>query len=186
MCLPQLDPDVRRALDIGHGRRRLAVAVDGAQERIIRRPDDAQQCPRMAVVIAEPAEALPVVAEPQDFKDDARQLVGLRQFKQDRQLFRFLRRPRVRLQRHQFQPRRKFGGDVGPHRTTDEDIEPTKFALDVAGQRTLPLDPELLLPVEAGDDGRLHDRGGHDAAGQGKSERIQVGKLQNHKAFSHG
>jgi hypothetical protein len=61
--LAKFDPDVGRAFDVGHRRGRLAVAVDGAQQRVVRRPDDAQQCPRLAGVIAKPTKALAVVAE---------------------------------------------------------------------------------------------------------------------------
>ena len=146
----QLDPDARGLLDVGpaaSGRR----AVHGPQQRVVGRADDAQQRARRAVAVVQPAEALAVVAQPQDLDRQAGQLSAVGEVEQHRASARAsaigsARRASGRISGQQLTSARRSAPTV----LRDLHAELLQLGLDRRGERGGRLEPELVLVVEAG------------------------------------
>ncbi len=176
------DPDARRPFAVGAGGVH-AVAVDGAQQRIVRRPDDAQQAAALAGVglALQPAEALAVVAEAKDLDDQPTENVLTGRFKQDRRLFQAVDGIGIGPQRQDLRPAAHRGGDGGAVGLAELDAEAAEVVLHGARQRERGFDPDLILVVHARDGGGLADGRRNGAACQGETKGIEIGKLQDHQ-----
>ena len=115
------------------GRRggRLAVAVDGAEQRVVRRPDDAQQAAAVAGVglAFQPAEPLAVVAETQDLDDQPAEVVLAGRLEQDRRLFQAVERIGVAPERQDLRPAADGDGDGGAAGLAQLDAEAAQVVL---------------------------------------------------------
>src|SRR5207249_356520 len=99
----ELRPDTRAAFE-KRPRCSRSLCVNGAEKRVIRRSDDAQESPRGAVAFFQPAVALAVIAQAEDLGRQPRQVLAAGQVEQNRGLFGEREDLAVALERQQLQP----------------------------------------------------------------------------------
>ena len=178
MPVANLHPDTRMAFDECRRRISAADAIDGPQQRIVRRPNDAQES-AIALSCLQPAVGNAVIAQAQNLQCQARQTCAGSKIEQNGSLLQPLHRKGIGAQRQYFRP----AGDrhalplAGARR---DDAQFAQLGERTASQCRFRFDPYRPGVADDGARGGLADSRRNCTADQGQSECFEIRKLQNH------
>ena len=183
MRVADLDPDARVALEVGNGRLGAADAIEGAEERVIRWANDAQQgadAGLLAGGVLEPAVALAVVAEPEHLDGDLGEILARGEVEQHRRGVEALDRRAVVFERQDLRPARYLGLEGYRRRAREQHAELLQLVLLVARHAAARFDQAIVLVVEPGKRAGLAHGRRDGPADEGQVQFVQIGEFEDH------